>query len=688
MADKNLTIYERLRRFLNPSIKGKMTDAVLKALAVGDQMNHDNILFAKDQMFIVTATGSYLAKLLSGIGVTKPVNTGIDDKSFRDIAIKQTATKVVSNIYLDILEAFYGADAVKAWTVSSKTEGYKLEDGMTLIVSVDNQKLPITITFNAADFANIAHATANEVCSVISRNAFNYGYPLIAVIEEDKANNLLYIKLQSLTKGPKSSVTVMGGSAQNVFKFPLLSTSAPKYGTEFTTSFVNQFIRFTWSAGPDPAIQFLNEGDVVNIYGSGINAVNQGSFTVQNFQGGAVNQTYFDIINPMFTPQGTIVCTPNNSVSGEGVAKATCNIAPSPNGLVRSSGLTTVTTLVPHNYVTGSIITISNAENSTFLGTFGITVTGANTYTFGQGLANAVSGGGVSEIAFSIDIEPVGAVRLNGISTITTKTNHTFQVGQSVTLSGLRDSSFGGTYSVTAVTSSSFQFAQDDSNTITFFTPKRITITSLARYATLYETSPYEVTIFLPVTTNVIRRSLIGSCHLRASSLDKSYLGSYVFNPKSGVTISGTSCKLNQDLASGDIKTVVQFDNTLSFQDGEGYLMLNWGQKNQEGPIRFLSRPSASSLLIDASYKFKQSHLSGSSVHLINSTAPYSPKPDGSDYQAYLTDTSAGRLNAEDIINKIKMAGTFLNIIIVVPDGKGQQSMSYVYDLLSTDTVV
>ncbi len=688
MADKNLTIYERLRRFLNPSIKGKMTDAVLKAFAVGDQMNHDNILFAKDQMLIATATGPYLAKLLSGIGVTKPVNIGIDDKSFRDIAIKQTSTKVVSNIYLDILEAFYGADAVKAWTVSSKPEGYKLEDGMTLIVSVDNQKSPITITFNAADFTNIAHATANEVCSIISRNAFNAGYPLIAVIEEDKINNLLYVKLQSLTKGPKSAVTVMGGSSQNVFKFPLLSTAASKYGTEFTTSFVNQFVRFTWSGGPDPAIQFLNEGDIVNIYGSGIEDANKGSFVIQNFQGGAVNQAYFDIINPIFKPQGTIVCNPNDSVSGDGLAKAISNIAPSPNGLVRSSGVTTVTTLVPHNYITGSTVTIKDTENSTFFGTFVITVTGANTYTFGQGLADAISGGGTSEISFDIDVEPIGTVRLNGVSSITTKTNHTLQVGQTVILSGLRDSSFDGTYSITATSANSFQFIQDNSDTITFFTPKRITLTSLARYATIYETSPYEVTVFLPVTTNVVRRGLIGAWHLRPSSLDKSYLGSYVFNPKSGVTISKTACKLSQDVSNGDIKTVVQFDNTSSFPDGEGYLMFNWGQKNQEGPVRFLSRPSSSSLLIDASYKFKQTHLTGSSVHLINSTSPYSPKSDGSDYQAYLTDTSAGRINAEDIINKIKMAGIFLNVIIVVPDGKGQQSMSYIYDLLSTDTVV
>jgi hypothetical protein len=688
MSIKDTTVFKRLRQFLNPAIKGKMTEGVLAGLATGDDNNANNVLLMKDQLFIATATGTYLRNLLSGIGVTEPIGVGIDDNSFRDLAIKQTNTKLVTNVFLDVLETFYGSDAVKASAISTKSEGYKLEDGMTLIILADKQAKPLIITFSAKDFTNIAHATADEISSVISRFAFNAAYPIIGTTQLDNLTGSRYVKIRSLSRGPNSAITIVGGSAQNVLQFLQASPAQSRYGTDYAISFVGQYVRFTWVAGPDPALQFLNAGDTVNIYGPSVLEINRGTFTIENAQGGTVNNSFFEIINPNFKAQANVVCNPADSVSGDGQVKATAQILPSPNGAIRSSNVVTIATSTPHNFATGQKITIKDTENTTFFGTFVITSTLPTSFTYTQVGLNAISGNGTAEVSYTISAEPIGATRLNGVTTVTTTVNHSLVVGQQVNVSKVRDSSFDGLVTITSVGANSFQYIQDYSNEITFFQSKRNTIQTLARYATVYEANPYEITVFLPVTTQIVRRGLIGAWHVHSSSTERSFLGSYIYSPKSGLSITKTGSKTGEQLVKGTVKTVVQIQDSSQFPDSEGFLMLNWGESNQEGPIRYLSRPSNGSLLVDASYKFKQDHSIGSSVYLIKDTHPFQPNPDGSSYQAFLTGTASGRLEAEALVNKLKASGIFLNIILVVPEGPGLHDMRYIYDISNSESIL
>lgn len=166
---------------------------------------------------------------------------------------------------------------------------------------------------------------------MISRAAYAQGYKLSAVTDTNFETKKTYVRLYSGTKGPKSSITVLGGRAQAVLKFPEARGGQPKVGTQFTTSFVGPFVRFTWTSGPDPGIGFLNEGDVVNIYGAFL-PENFGSFRVENVQGGTVGQAFFEITNPNFVAQGPVVLTDVDGASGSGVASRTVLIGDAPTG--------------------------------------------------------------------------------------------------------------------------------------------------------------------------------------------------------------------------------------------------------------------------------------------------------------------------------------------------------------------
>jgi hypothetical protein len=666
--------YTDIRSFVNQRLQGKFWTALLTAIAAGDNTNAANIIAVKENIFITTASGNFLDKLTARIGITRPSNVGMDDADYSALAIKETSTKLVTNVFLDVLQIFYGAAAVCANVTSGLTEDYVLSDGMQLAIGVDSNPVPLVVTFTSAQFADISSATAEEVCNAISNASFAQGFSLTASTTADQVSGLNFVTIISGTKGPRSAITILGGQAQNILKFPSESLAIPRYTTQFTTSFSGPYVRYTWTGGTDPSLNFLNPGDYVNIYGSGYLATNLGYFIVQSAQGGSVGQAYFEILNPNYQVNGQtnpVTLNPVNSNSGNGLTSRSVDIALAPNGAIRSGGLVTITTTVPHQLSTGQIITIQNVYDSEFDGTYEITFASSTSFTYVQGGPDAMSGQG--QVLQNAVIEPVfnGAVRFDGVSTITTTTPHGYTVGQSLTIDGVQDSSFDGLFSIATIpTSTTFTYSQTYTNDIVFYVSNRVITQQLPRYASVYEVNPGEVVIFMPITTNIVRRSLIGSWHLHGSTEDTSFLGSYIFD-RSLPAITKTYTNLQTQIDQGQIYTVINAANTSDFPNSTGYLYFEFGTKRQEGPVKYLETPSTGTLLIDPSYKFKQNHAPGTNINLLYSRAAYVPATDGSDYQAYLTDTTAGSTEAIRIIESLAASGFFINIVLVYPQDPG-----------------
>lgn len=105
------------------------------------------------------------------------------------------------------------ADAVFNGSAAAMAAGgagpYALADGMELLLRVDNG-LEQTVLFSAADFADIANATATEVAAAIN-----------AVIVGGRATTPGgIVRLASDTEGTASRVQVTGGTANAVLAFP------------------------------------------------------------------------------------------------------------------------------------------------------------------------------------------------------------------------------------------------------------------------------------------------------------------------------------------------------------------------------------------------------------------------------------------------------------------------------------
>ena len=169
-----------------------------------------------------------------------------------------------------------------------------------------DDSVTVPITFHTSMFQSIAAATAQEVADAITKNLRSLGFAGTAVAKDD--GNGPYVQLISDTIGASSSVTVLGGHAQNALLFDAPVSAGGNMSTQWTLSLQpGGVIRYTWSGGANPQLGKLSEGNYVNIYGGGFaSSSNEGSHTITKAVGGIASVSYFEIVNPLGTP-GIIV---------------------------------------------------------------------------------------------------------------------------------------------------------------------------------------------------------------------------------------------------------------------------------------------------------------------------------------------------------------------------------------------
>jgi YVTN family beta-propeller protein len=201
--------------------------------------------------------------------------------------------------------------------------------------------------------------------------------------------------------------------------------------------------------------------------------------------GGGSTPTVVVIVSPV-----AVTVVPNASVQFTAQVSGAAVIAiATSNGAVRAGNVVTITTTTPHGFSVGQTVTISGVTDTSFNGTFTIvSVPSTTTFTYAQTAANATSGSGAASsnaVTWAVNdvaggnstfgtitsggvytapstlppattvsiVAGTGARRSSNIVTITTSTAHNLNNGQVVVISGVADTSFNGTFTITSVPS-------------------------------------------------------------------------------------------------------------------------------------------------------------------------------------------------------------------------------------------
>jgi len=405
----NAASADTLRSFLNPAYRNRPTwEAIIAGLATGDASVKAMAQSAFDQLFLTSASGSYLTKRASDYGIARPANIGISDQDFRKLAIATVSSKLTSSAVADILEVLCGTETVRAYADAAVNEPMTLNDGTTLSILVDELHL-VNVTLNRTDFAIIRRALVDEVAAVINRAFEDAGANAYATSTQDTTTGVKKLRVYSGSRGLVSAIRITGGTAQPDIQFPsalsTISTAAPPATTWTITLLGNNTARLSSSSSFSYPLGSTVVGDYVVIRGSEFSAVNQGSFPIVNVFVGPSSQ-YIDITNPKAAPQtvsqlayrslvlfhplkSTIYQNPSYSLFTQAGGQAIVNVAATSTSVHRSEGsgayvhnpqevlisnivrnpdgTTTVTTSGNHGIQIGSSFVIDSVATDSFV---------------------------------------------------------------------------------------------------------------------------------------------------------------------------------------------------------------------------------------------------------------------------------------------------------------------------------
>jgi len=230
-----------IRKHLSPALRGPTWDALIKALSVGDDINWTNARAAFDQLYLSTASGSYLERKAGDQGLIKPLNVGMDDELFRKLAIKTSANKVVHEAIREILEVYFGQDSLRAFVEADLDEKYNLSGSVDLTWTLD-EKETFSHTFVGSEFGSVSAAKAIEVAFALTKVMRDAGSRGFAAVYQSPLTGGNRVRIYSGSLGLGSFVRVTGGSAQNVLQFPTLIgtySGTISTGTGYTWSYTH-----------------------------------------------------------------------------------------------------------------------------------------------------------------------------------------------------------------------------------------------------------------------------------------------------------------------------------------------------------------------------------------------------------------------------------------------------------------
>lgn len=142
--------------------------------------------------------------------------------------------------------------------------------------------------------------------------------------------------------------------------------------------------------------------------------------------------------------------------------------------------------------------------------------------------------------------------------------------------------------------------------------------------------------------------------------------GSYVWDQRASFVLSSNTATLAERAVAGKIKQLLSIStNTIPSQGG--YVVFDYGQATQEGPVRYLYKPNDNVLVLDPSYVFQNSHEVGASVVAVSHNGPHIMSGLGNEYPPYLTNPSDARLVLEELIHSVTSAGIYIDFLVRYP---------------------
>lgn len=305
--------------------------------------------------------------------------------------------------------------------------------------------------------------------------------------------------------------------------------------------------------------------------------------------------------------------------------------------LVRTGNNVTGTTSAPHGFKVGESAVISGSSGIQVATTTGDFTAGSNVIL---NVAN-MSGTSPGILLAGVDV-PVGTTILSSSvdSIVMSAAALNTSVGGSFTLS--ENLNGGGTIeSVTPTTFTYFKIGTNGSAGVAG--TSRVERVGLANSG-----SKVIITNAIPNTVSRIT-------------------GSYVWDTAAAYVLSSNVATISDPIQAGKIIRLLNTSPNSMSTTG-GFIIFDYGLNTQEGPVRYIYKPTDNTIALDPSYTFKYNHPVGSPIIAVGRRGPHQMSGKGDEYAAYITDPSEARFILQELIRSVKSAGIFINFLVRYPE--------------------
>jgi hypothetical protein len=181
---------------------------------------------------------------------------------------------------------------------------------------------------------------------------------------------------------------------------------------------------------------------------------------------------------------------------------------------------------------------------------------------------------------------------------------------------------------------------------------------------------PFGAAVGADGTTRVERAGISatgGRVILTSAQIDERKQGPYMWDENADFVLSSLTTNLTDEIPAGTTQRSIQVEPN-DIPSEEGRLIFSFGTEKQEGPVRYLFKPNDTSLALDPSYVFQNSHDVGAAVTMIRRRGGIQFSGTGAEYPAYVTDPAAAREVLQELMEQVKSVGIFINFLIRYPE--------------------
>jgi len=156
--------------------------------------------------------------------------------------------------------------------------------------------------------------------------------------------------------------------------------------------------------------------------------------------------------------------------------------------------------------------------------------------------------------------------------------------------------------------------------------------------------------------------------YLTSAQLDTGLLGPNIWDANAAFVLSSLTTSTADEIKAGNNVRTLNINPINNIPNEEGFVIFGFGTENEEGPVRYLFKPTPSSMQIDPAYVFKNNHDVGDTITVIRRKGAHVISSTGKEYAPYITDPSIAREVLQELLRQVKSVGIFIEFLVRFPE--------------------